>query len=194
MTESSLAMCVPSDHFGLTCVRDVSPDEVLARLSVTDQAPYPLYTPGVAVRRLGFGHENPAARICQAGQWTFLLDVDAHGLLLQTPVLTRLSVGTEAVSVWHVMDGTTRIAHAIDRQLMAHYDDDAVHLTTGADPSRVNHALAEAGFFPDDDEFDDDWSPAAMALVAVEREFGLTLSSGTAESPLPTVSLNDLRG
>lgn len=192
MTTSTLAGCVPWDHFGLTCVHDLSPDGVLSRLDVTDQAPYPLYTPDEAVQRFGWGHKHPAARICRAGGWTFLLDVDAHGLLLQASVLTRLSLGTEAVSVWHPIDGTTRIAHACDGQLMANYDDDHVHLTAGADPSRLNRALAEAGFFPEDDEFDDDWAPSAMALVVLEQEFSLTLSSETAESPLPTVSLQHL--
>ncbi|MGW4238451.1 DUF6461 domain-containing protein [Streptomyces sp. NPDC004749] len=186
-------MCVPSDHFGLTCVRDVSPDEVLARLSVTDQAPYPHYTPGEAVRRLGFGHENPAARICQAGQWTFLLDVDAHGLLLQTPVLTRLSVGTEAVSVWHVMDGTTRIGHARGGELLASYDAWRFEPPEGADPSFLNQALTDAGFFLDENWESGEWEPSGAALLLLEREFGLTLPSGTVESPLPTVSLNDLR-
>ncbi len=186
-------MCVPSDHFGLTCVRDVSPDEVLARLSVTDQAPYPLYTTGEAVRRLGFGHENPAARICQAGQWTFLLDVDAHGLLLQTPVLTRLSVGTEAVSVWNVMDGTTRIGHARGGELLASYDAWHSEPPEGADPSFLNQALTDAGFFLDENWESGEWEPAGAALLLLEREFGLTLSSGTAESPLPTVGLHHLR-
>ena len=50
MTEFVLADCVPRDHFGITCVRGLLPDEVLSRLGVTDQVPYPLCTPDEALQ------------------------------------------------------------------------------------------------------------------------------------------------
>lgn len=193
--ESALAGCVPWDHFGITCVRGLSPDEVLSRLGVTGQAPYPLCTPDEALRRFGwYGHETPAARVCRSGEWTFLLDVDAHGRLLQTPVLTRLSTGTEAVSVWKLLDSTTRIAHARSGELLAYYDAWHFQPPEGADPSFLNRALTDAGFFLEEDLVPDDWAPSAAALDMLEREFGLALSPEVAKGPLPTVSLQHLRG
>ncbi|MEU7467415.1 DUF6461 domain-containing protein [Streptomyces sp. NPDC044984] len=194
MTTSVLAGCVPWDHFGITCVRGLSPDEVLSRLDVTDQAPYPLCTPDEAFQRFGWGHETPAARVCRSGEWTFLLDVDAHGRLLQSSVLTRLSADAEAVSVWHLLAGTTRIAHARDGELLIELDAWAQHLTKGTDPSRVNRALDGVGFFREDDDDHDDWAWSEMALVALEREFGLTLSPDVAGGALPTVGLQHLQG
>ncbi len=195
MTESVLAKCVPMDHFGITCVRGRSTDEVLSRLNVTDQAPYPLCTPEEALQRFGPGEMTPAVRVCRSGEWVFLLDVDAHGELLQPSVLTGLSLGTEAVSVWYLMAGTTRIVHAQDGKVMADFDAWAVHLTSGADTSRIDRALTDVGFFrEDEDDYEDDWSAPAMALVALEREFDLTLSPDVAKGALPAVSLQHLRG
>ncbi|NJP99948.1 hypothetical protein HCK00_05195 [Streptomyces sp. PLAI1-29] len=168
---------------------------MLSRLGVTDQAPYPLCTPDEALQRFEWDKGIPAARVCYGGEWTFLLDVCAHGRLLQPSVLTRLSLGTEAVSVWHPLTGSTRIAHACDGALMASFDTWAVHLTDGQDVSRLNRALADAGFFPEDDEdYPDDWTDSAAALVVLEREFGLELSPQVAKGALPAVSLQHLQG
>ncbi|WP_159073706.1 hypothetical protein [Streptomyces sp. RTd22] len=41
---------------------------------------------------------------------------------------------------------------------------------------------------------EDDWSSSAMALVALEREFGLALSLGVAKDALPAISLQHLQG
>ncbi len=202
MQQSALAGCVPSDHFGVTGVRGVSTDEVLVRLGVTDQAPYPLCTSGEALRKFGWGEGTPAVRVC-GGEWTFLFDVTAHGKLSNDAVLSHLSAGGEAVSVWSILDGTTRVAHAREGELLADIDAWAVHLTTGADPSRVNRALTEAGFFRDWEDEDgedgedgeDDWLvPSAAALIAMEREFGMAVSPVAANGTLPTVSLRHLLG
>ncbi|MFK4272837.1 DUF6461 domain-containing protein [Streptomyces milbemycinicus] len=194
MTESALVGCVPWDHFGITCVRGLSPDEVLSRLSVTDQAPYPLCTPDEALQRFGSGAETPAARVCRSGEWTFLIDIDDHGVLLQSPVLTRLSMSTEAVSIWKLLDSTTRIAHAQSGELLAYYDAWHFQPAEGADPSFLNRALTDAGFFLEENWESDDWEPSVSALLMLEREFGLALSSEVAKSPLPTVSLLHLQG
>lgn len=123
MTESVLAGCVPRDHFGITCVRGSSLDEVLSRLGVADQAPYPLCTPEEALQCFGWDEQTPAVRVCRSGEWIFLLDVDAHGRSLEPSVLSGLSMGTEAVSVWYQMAGTTRIVHARDGKIMADFDE-----------------------------------------------------------------------
>ncbi|MFI5567538.1 DUF6461 domain-containing protein [Streptomyces sp. NPDC051740] len=195
MTTSVLAGCVPWDHFGITGVRGLSPDEVLSRPDVTDQAPYPLCTPDEALRRFGWnGHETPAARVCRSGEWTFLLDVDAHGRLLRSSVLTDLSRDTEAVSIWKLLDGTTRIAHARSGEFLAYYDAWHFEPPEGADPSFLNRALTDAGFFLEENWESDDWESTTAALLMLEREFGLALSPEVARSPLPTVSLLYLRG
>ncbi|MER6695056.1 DUF6461 domain-containing protein [Streptomyces minutiscleroticus] len=194
MTKSALSGCVPSDHFGITCVRGLSPEEVLSRLSVTDQAPYPLCTPEEALQRFGWGFEQPAVRICRSEGWTLLLDVDDHGVLLQSPVLAHLSMGTEAVAVWKLLDGTTRIAHARSGELLAYYDAWHFQPPEGADPSFLDRALTDAGFFLDENWESDDWELPTAALGMLEREFGLTLSPEVARGPLPTVGLSHLRG
>ncbi|MFG2276069.1 DUF6461 domain-containing protein [Streptomyces chartreusis] len=191
---SKLADCVPLELFGLTCVRDLSADEVLARLDVAGQAPHPAFTDEEAIQHFGHGFEAPAVRVCSSGGWTVLLDVEAHGRLLQTPVLTRLSVGTEAVSVWKLLDSTTQISHARDGELLAHFDAWTFEPAEGSAPSRLNGALTDVGFFLEENWESEEWSAPAMALLALEQEFGLVLPPEIAHGPLPTVSLQHLQG
>ncbi|WP_139141064.1 DUF6461 domain-containing protein [Streptomyces qinglanensis] len=190
---STLAACVHLESFGITCVRGLTPDEVLSRLGVADQAPYPQFTEEDAIEQFGHGFELPAVRVCASGGWTFLLDVDDHGRLLQTPVLTRLSRGTEAVSVWKLLSHTTEVSHARDGELLAEFSAWMFEPAEGADPVRLNRALTEVGFFVDENWQSDDWFAPEMALLALEREFGLALSPELARGPLPTVSLPHLK-
>ncbi|WP_139141065.1 DUF6461 domain-containing protein [Streptomyces qinglanensis] len=189
----TLTACVHLESFGITCVRDLTPDEVLSRLGVADQAPYPQFTDEAAMGQFGHGFELPAVRVCASGGWTFLLDVEAHGRLLQSPVLTRLSRGAEAVSVWKLLSHTTQVSHARDGELLAEFDAWMFEPAEGADPVRLNHALSKVGFFVDEDSDSDDCSDPEMALLALEREFGLALSPELARGPLPTVSLPHLK-
>ena len=90
------------DQYGLTCVRDVQVSEVVRRLGVTAGTATPKCT--VEEAREAFPpfpylpHPPyilvPAVRIGAHGRWTFLIDVEPHGLLLEPEVLTRLSAGT----------------------------------------------------------------------------------------------------
>jgi hypothetical protein len=182
------------DLFGLTCVQGLSPDEVLSRLAVTDQVPYPRLTDEKAIQHFGHGFEVPAVRVCSSAGWTVLLDVEAHGRLLQTPVLTCLSAGTEAVSVWKLLDSTTQISHARDGELLAHFDAWTFEPAEGLDPSQLNRALTDVGFFLEENWESDEWSAPAMALLALEQEFDLVLPPEIAHGPLPTVSLQHLQG
>ncbi|MFF9691255.1 DUF6461 domain-containing protein [Streptomyces sp. NPDC014623] len=182
------------DLFGITCVRGLSPDEVVSRLDVAGQAPYPQFTDEEAIQHFGHGFETSAVRVCDSGEWTILLDVEAHGRLLQAPVLTRLSVGTEAVSVWKLLDSTTQISHAGDGQLLAHFNAWTFEPAEGIDASRLNRALSDVGFFLEENWESDEWSVPHSALLALEREFGLVLSPEIARGPLPTVSLQHVQG
>lgn len=194
MATSRLADCVSLDLFGITCVRGLSPDEVVSRLDVAGQAPYPQFTHKEAIQHFGHGFETSAVRVCGSGEWTILLDVEAHGRLLQTPVLTRLSVGTEAVSVWKLLDSTTQISHARDGELLAHFNAWTFEPAEGIDTSRLNHALSDVGFFLEENWESDEWSVPDSALLALEREFGLVLPPEIAHGPLPTVSLQHVQG
>ncbi|MFJ4153007.1 DUF6461 domain-containing protein [Streptomyces galbus] len=194
MATSTLADCVPLDLFGLTCVRGLPVDEVLSRLQAASQAPYPAFTVEEAIRHFGHGFEAPAVRLCESRGWVYLLDVEAHGRLLQTPVLTRLSVGTEAVSVWKLLDSTTQIAHARGGELLARFDAWTFEPAEGDDPSRLNGALTEVGFFLEENWESEEWSAPAMSLLVLEQEFGLVLPPEIAHGPLPAVSLKHLQG
>ncbi|NJQ16045.1 DUF6461 domain-containing protein [Streptomyces bohaiensis] len=182
---------MPPDAFGITCVHGHSVGKVLDRLQVTAQAPYPLYTQHEAAQEYVWPAGAPAARVYSCDDWTFLFDVSAHGKLCEPTVVARLSAGGEAVSVWKALDGTTRVCHAQDGSLLADIDAWALHLTSGADPSRMNRALSETGFFRDwDTDEEDDWLvPSAAALLAVEREFEISISPEAVNGALPTVSL-----
>lgn len=210
MTRPALADCVPLDAFGVTCVRGPARAEVLDRLTAGGSAaPHPRCTGQEAGERFGIGPDRPAVRVCAEGEWTFLIDVAGHGLLTEPAEISRLSTGGEAVSVHKVLDGHTVVSHARDGVLLAHIDDWAVHLTSGADPSRMNRALTTAGFFRygewedgvgDDgedtgsEEYDEGWVvPSFAALVAFEQEFGAHLTPETVAGPLPTVDLTHLR-
>ncbi|WP_432106584.1 hypothetical protein [Streptomyces sp. AA1529] len=109
-------------------------------------------------------------------------------------VLTRPPEGTEAVSVWHPLAGSAHIAHARDGVLMAGIDTWHVYLTESQDVSHPNRALDDAGFFRDDEDYEDDWTDSAAALMLLEREFGLKLSPQMANGALAAVSLQHLPG
>ncbi|NJQ17122.1 DUF6461 domain-containing protein [Streptomyces bohaiensis] len=200
MIRPALADCVPLDVFGVTCVRGPAGAEVLDRLAAGSGATsHPRCTAQEALDRFGHGPDRPAVRVCAQGAWTFLIDVAGHGLLTEPAETSRLSVGGEAVSVHKVLDGHTVVSHAHAGVLLAHIDAWAVHLTSGADPFRMNRALATAGFFRYGQDL---WSeehdeepevPSVAALMAFEEEFGARLTPGTAAAPLPTVDLTHLR-
>ncbi|OMI35347.1 DUF6461 domain-containing protein [Streptomyces sparsogenes] len=175
------------DQYGLTCVRDTSESEVLARLGVTDGAPLPRLTVQEAMAR--FGLEMPAVRLCVSGRWNFLLDVDPHGKTFDPRAMSRLSVGTEVVSAWYMLAGTVRVAYAYDGRVLATYRDFMCKPAEGTDPGRLNRALDSVGFFSEEFEESDDWDPAEMALAAIEREFAMALAPEVVNGPLATVSL-----
>ncbi|OMI37032.1 DUF6461 domain-containing protein [Streptomyces sparsogenes] len=187
MASSVLYDAVAHDQYCITAVRGLSETEGLSRLGVVEQGPYPLYTLREALQGHGFG--ALAVRVCRSEGWLFLLDVDPQGITFQAPVLRRLSADTEAVSAWHLLDGTTRIAHARDGDVLATFDAWLFEPAGGTDPARLNRALEESGFFLEENEESDEWNIPEMALLAIEREFGLVLPPGLANEPLPTVSV-----
>ncbi|TQL94940.1 hypothetical protein FB559_0429 [Actinoallomurus bryophytorum] len=188
LLRSVLSECVPSDHYCVTCVRDLSPAEVMARLGVADQDPYPRCTPEEAVER--FDLDVPAVRVHHEGDWVFVLEVNSQlGVTFKPQMLARLSEGSEAVSAQQLLDSTAKVAHARQGELLATYIDWHFEPPSGKDPSRLNRALTQVGFFREENEDSDEWEASKMILVAVEREFGLTVSPEVVNGPLPTAVL-----
>lgn len=185
--ESALFECLAHDEYCVTCVRGISPAEVLSRLGVSEGSP-PEYTPDEAVQH--FGIDVPAVRIHSEGGWIFLLEVYSDiGKTFQPQLLTRLSGGTEAISAYKIMDGTAMAAHARDGELLATYVDWEFEPPKGPDPSRLYRALTGVGFFQEENEESDEWLPSKMVLLALEREFDLTVSPDVVNGPLPAVGL-----
>ncbi|MFD3823229.1 hypothetical protein [Streptomyces sp. NPDC058625] len=56
-------------------------------------------------------------------------------------------MNTEAVAIWALLDSTTRIAHVRSGKLLASYDARHFQPPEGAEPSFLNRALTDAGFF-----------------------------------------------
>ncbi|OKK12737.1 DUF6461 domain-containing protein [Streptomyces sp. CB02400] len=109
------------------------------------------------------------------------------GVVFRRPVLKRLSAGTEAVSVWKLLDGTTRVVHVRDGEALALFDSWRFEPASGPEPHRLNRVLERAGFFEEDEEeIDDEFSDPAAALEAVEREFGLGVDPQAVAGPLPS--------
>jgi hypothetical protein len=184
---SKLYWCVTSDQYCVICVRGVSTDEVIARLGVVGQEPHPRFTPDEAVRQGAVG--IPALRIHAAGDWTLLFEVDPNGTdeAFQAGMLSRLSVGTEVVCAQQLMAGTAKVTHVRDGVILATYVDWHFTPATGADPGRLNEALRDAGFFSEENAELDEWNPAEMVLLAVERAFGIEVSPDAVNGALPTV-------
>ncbi|MEK8172989.1 DUF6461 domain-containing protein [Streptomyces sp. M19] len=118
----------------------------------------------------------------------------AHGRTFEPEVLSRLSAGTEVIVAWHLLDGTTHVAHARDGAVLATFNAWTFEPPEGSDPRRLHQALAAVGFFTDEEEEDEDWVPSEMVLAALEREFGLTLPGDVTARPLPTASLPNEEG
>ncbi len=183
----SLSEALGSEEFCATAVCGLTLEEVLDRLGVVDRADLPEYRIDNAAESLGL--DDWSVRLyCPSGSgWAYLFDVNGQtGVTHKTPVLKRLSAGTEAVSVWSLIGSTTHIAQVRDGQLLATCSTWMFTPASGPEPDRLNRALERAGFFQED-EAEDDFDDALAALDAVESEFGLAVEPEVVVGPLPTV-------
>ncbi|KOT35830.1 hypothetical protein ADK41_24275 [Streptomyces caelestis] len=185
---STLFDALGSEYFCVTAVRGLGEADVLVRLGADGSEP------PVRCRIDGaydaFDPDGWAVRLhCPPGTgWVYVFDAFPQtGVVFRRPVLRRLSAGTEAVSVWKLLDSTTRVAHVRDGEVLALFDSWRFEPASGPEPHRLNHALERVGFFVDDDEADDEFSDPAAALEAVEREFGLGVDPRAVAGPLPSV-------
>ncbi|MFI2374922.1 DUF6461 domain-containing protein [Streptomyces sp. NPDC018964] len=186
MTASTLFDVLGSEWFCVTAVRGLGEANILARLGAVAPDPLPRYPIDGTAEHFGMG--SWAVRIhCPAESgWAYVFDaLPQMGVPFKEPVLKELSRGTEAVSVWKFLDGTTRVAHARDGEILALFDSWRFDPASGKEPDRLNRALERVGFFLD--EPDDDFSDPAAALEAVESDFGLAVNPRDVTGPLPTV-------
>ncbi|MFB9351538.1 DUF6461 domain-containing protein [Streptomyces heliomycini] len=183
---STLFDVLGDEWFCMAAVRGLGEADVLARLGAAGSDPLPQCPiDGVAEH---FSPDSWAVRVyCPDGsRWAYVLDAFPQvGVPFRKPVLKELSRGTEAVSVWQLLAGATRVAHARDGEILALFDSGRFDPASGKEPDRLNRALERAGFFLD--EPDDDFSDPAAALEAVESEFGLAVDPREVAGPLPTV-------
>ncbi|WP_369199811.1 DUF6461 domain-containing protein [Streptomyces sp. PU-14G] len=185
---SSLFEALGEEQFCVTAVRGLDEADVLERLGHSGKEPLPRYGAKDGVEHLGL--DSGAVRIyCPEGaEWAYVFDVNGHsGFGHRTPVLERLSAGTEAVSVWSLIASTTHVAHIQDGQVLARFNAWTFEPASGPGADRLNRALERMGFFLPDDEVDDELSDPAAALEAVEDEFGLLVDPEAVAGPLPTV-------
>ncbi|MFC8424712.1 DUF6461 domain-containing protein [Streptomyces sp. NPDC057236] len=183
---STLFDVLGDEWFCVTVIRGLGEADVLARLDAVGPDPLPRCPiDGVAE------HLSPDSWVvrvhCPEGSGrAYVLDAFPQmGIPFREPVLKELSRSTEAVSVWKLLDGTTRVAHARDGEILALFDSWRFDPASGTDPDRLNRALERVGFFLD--EPDDDFSDPASALEAVESEFGLAVDPREVAGPLPTL-------
>ncbi|WP_143652887.1 MULTISPECIES: DUF6461 domain-containing protein [unclassified Streptomyces] len=183
---STLFDVLGDEWFCVTAVRGLGEADVLSRLGAAGPDPLPRCPiDGVAEH---FSPDSWAVRVyCPEGSgWAYVLDAFPQmGVPFREPVLKELSRSTEAVSVWKLLDSTTRAAHARDGEILALFDSWRFDPVSGTDPDRLNRALERVGFFLD--EPDDDFSDPAAALEAVESEFGLAVDPQEVAGPLPTL-------
>jgi hypothetical protein len=188
------------DQYGLTCVRDVPVDEVLRRLGVPAGTVPQMCTEAeaqVAFPAQPFLDAPPyvrvqAERIGVHGRWTFLIDVEPHGLLLEPELLTRLSVGTEAISAWYVMSSTVHVAYAVDGRMQATFNSWTFQPPSGDTPERLDQMLRTVGCFSEIQEEaieEEEWTDSQMVLAALERGFGLELPAEMVSGSMLTVGL-----
>ncbi len=183
---STLFDVLGNEWFCVTAVRSLGEADVLARLGAVGPDPLPRYPIDGVAEHYSLG--SWAVRVyCPEGTgWAYVFDaLPQVGVPFREPVLKELSRGTEAVSVWKFLDGTTRVAHARDGEILALFDSWKFDPASGTDPDRLNRALERVGFFLD--EPGDDFSDPAAALEAVESEFGLVVDPREVAGPLPTV-------
>jgi hypothetical protein len=183
---STLFDVLGDEWFCVTAIRGLEEADVLSRLGAAGPDPLPRCPiDGVAEH---FSPDSWAVRVyCPEGSgWAYVLDAFPQmGVPFREPMLKELSRSTEAVSVWKLLDSTTRAAHARDGEILALFDSWRFDPASGTDPDRLNRALERVGFFLD--EPDDDFSDPAAALEAVESEFGLAVDPQEVAGPLPTL-------
>ncbi|MER6624155.1 DUF6461 domain-containing protein [Streptomyces sp. NPDC000931] len=183
---STLFDVLGDEWFCVTAIRGLGEADVLSRLGAAGPDPLPRCPiDGVAEH---FSPDSWAVRVyCPEGSgWAYVLDAFPQmGVPFREPVLKELSRSTEAVSVWKLLDSTTRAAHAHDGEILALFDSWRFDPASGTDPDRLNRALERVGFFLH--EPDDDFSDPAAALEAVESEFGLAVDPQEVAGPLPTL-------
>ncbi|MEU1932585.1 DUF6461 domain-containing protein [[Kitasatospora] papulosa] len=181
-----LSEVLSSEYFCVTVVRGLTRQDVLDRLEIDDQGILPECGLDDAIEHLGFDSWAVRLYAPPEAEWVYLFDVNGQtGVAHMEPVLRRLSRDTEAVSVWSLLNSTTRVTHARAGEILATFSTWLFEPASGSDPDRLNAALRRAGFFLEDEPegFDD----AQAALEAVENEFGLRVEAGAVKGPLPTI-------
>ncbi|MEU0358439.1 DUF6461 domain-containing protein [Streptomyces cyaneofuscatus] len=183
-----LSEVLSSECFCVTAVGGLTRQDVLDRLEIIDQGALPECGLDDAIEQLGF--DSWAVRLYEPAEaeWVYLFDVNGQtGVAHMEPVLRRLSQGTEAVSVWSLLDSTTHVTHARDGEIIATCSTWLFEPARGSDPGRLSAALRRAGFFLEDEPegFDD----ARAALESVENEFALRVEADAVRGPLPTVKV-----
>ncbi|MEU2469144.1 DUF6461 domain-containing protein [[Kitasatospora] papulosa] len=181
-----LSEVLSSEYFCVTAVRGLPQQDLLDRLEIVVQGALQEYRLDNAIEHLGFDSWGVRIYAPADDEWIYLFDVNGQtGVAHMEPVLRRLSRGTEAISVWSLLDSTTHVTQARDGEVIATCSTWLFEPAAGSDPDRLNTALRHVGFFLEDEPegFDD----ARAALEAVETEFGLRVEAGAVKGPLPTV-------
>jgi hypothetical protein len=161
-----------AEAYCLTLSRGLRPQDFLARIGATEQAPLTgvsaLFEPSMEAWRQ---YEGTALLIGatsvtgEAGEWT--LGVESNGFLGVTPeVVAPASAGTRIVSHFQNIEGVTRFYWIEDGGIRLYFSPLDPSDREGSTPDALTGVMRQVGFDLDDDSDNaDDCIAAALALA-----------------------------
>lgn len=148
---STLFDVLGSEWFCVTAARGLGEADVVDRLAAAGPDPLPRYPIDGVAEHVSLDSWTVRVYCPEGSGWAYVFDaLPQVGVPFREPVLKELSRGTEAVSAWKFLDGTTRVAHACDGEILALFDSWRFDPASGKEPDRLNRALDRVGFFLDE--------------------------------------------
>ncbi|MGW7674411.1 DUF6461 domain-containing protein [Streptomyces sp. NPDC054775] len=177
------------DQCSLVCI-NAPQQKILSSMGLRLADAKAQLTPHQAAER--FHSESTALRVTESRDWTLLLEVNNTGFLHVHEVLAEISKDSEAVAYRHLLDSTSRVAHAIDGRVVATYDDWLFDEVEGDAPDRLTRAFESGGVFDEEKSEEDDWDQNYAIINSLQSEFNITISdSAIFDGPLPTFTLGN---
>lgn len=167
--------------FCLTFVRGVDGVEALRRMGgLLDTVATRTWEDIGDLHNFDDGYPDVAS-VLPLGEWTVVFEPDGFNGSHLTPVLSR---GTEAVSVLRHDYATPAFVHAVDGELVTHFDPTFPADRHGADPDRLLTLMHEVGFTTTEDDPDRFAGDTGRSLRLVEKLTGVLPTFEALTGPL----------
>lgn len=158
MTEAPQSPCFPGyetlgEIYCVSFIRGISPEEALRRFGVDEETMEEVDFDELGHRSVEAMSEDAAGFVgaAQIGDWTVLIEPGGWQVAVDEDIYTRVSRGTEVVSVCRHEYAEDTFAYIVDGAPVVHFTPDMPDDRSGSDPDRFVDQMREFGLDPDHD-------------------------------------------